>query len=172
MRNYIYELVLVEDEIIVTEDLKEPPLLRTCKQIRKQAGPIWYMENTFTAEIYDCDAKLTNDFEVWLGEGAGEFDQMRGDVALQIDTSGCEPHWQNLRRWCERIHGDYDVMSLSADSDATHMANVISTAHHIARSLREQDWLECYFPLHALRMLAGNVDPRWLIDHDGEDFWD
>lgn len=171
MRDYIYDLALVEEEIIITKEVKEPPLLWTCSTIRDEALAIWYEENTFTAEVYDCDAKLANDFEEWVGQRVGDFHRARCDITVQFDVNDCEPHWQNLRRWCKRIHGDYDVVSLFPYSDATHTAAVISAAHQIAKSQREQDWLECYDPLYGLRALAGIVDPRWLVDHDGGKFW-
>ena len=55
LRNRIYEFVLVEDEPIVLFDWNlrctdyrwQPKLLRTCKTIRSEAGPIFYGQNTF-----------------------------------------------------------------------------------------------------------------------------
>lgn len=73
LRNYIYELALVEPYTMdleaedvagrIAEVVLQPDLTRTCKQIRQEALPIFYGRNTF--EIYVCSD--------WPGEHAEPF---------------------------------------------------------------------------------------------------
>ena len=60
-RNSVYELVLRDDQTIqVDQDLVEPGLFATCSQIRHEATSIWYRDNSFDANVYDCDAAVLN----------------------------------------------------------------------------------------------------------------
>ena len=74
MRNRIYRSALIEPQnILIREDKDtlhhrhprplqmkppqtEPPLLSTCRQIRKEALDIYYQENTFSIHIESCEA--------------------------------------------------------------------------------------------------------------------
>ncbi len=54
IKNMIYEMVVIEDEIKVTEDTgwvalpqQEPAMLKVCQQIRDEATPVFYGANIF-----------------------------------------------------------------------------------------------------------------------------
>ncbi|KAK3710461.1 hypothetical protein LTR37_010304 [Vermiconidia calcicola] len=76
LRTLIYQFALTEDgEIAITRHLKQPPLLRTCRQVRNEALQLWYTSNTFYIDVSDCDdtelyafeQHLRNiDVDVWL----------------------------------------------------------------------------------------------------------
>lgn len=67
LRNYIYELVLIETQPIevnwgYSNLWIAPPLLQTCRQARSEAAPIYYSGSTFTIMHVNTQTKL----EAWL----------------------------------------------------------------------------------------------------------
>jgi len=61
LRNAVWEYVLVEDgEIRITPDLKQPPLLLACRQVRGETLKLWYLGYYFDVNIYNLDAGLIN----------------------------------------------------------------------------------------------------------------
>jgi len=55
LRNHIYRLVLLEsiDVYVDRSNYKQPPLLRTCRKMRKEALQIFYKENRFMVAVRD-----------------------------------------------------------------------------------------------------------------------
>lgn len=59
LRNKIYRLHLAVDRIIVKKNqFTEPPLLSACRRIRKEAAPIFYLENKWTIDCPDWEYEL------------------------------------------------------------------------------------------------------------------
>ena len=94
MRNMIYKFALVEDKgslIDITPDLKPPGLLSVCRQMREECLQIWYRQNTFIIQMYDCDASLKMAFEKHLARlGLNK-------LFLWQSVSGI--NWMNLMDW-------------------------------------------------------------------------
>ncbi|KAK5715899.1 hypothetical protein LTR15_009724 [Elasticomyces elasticus] len=64
LRNAIYELVLPQDIIIeVDQNMRAPPLLQVCREVRIETVPMWYLGNTFQHTIKHCNGEL---FEKWV----------------------------------------------------------------------------------------------------------
>jgi hypothetical protein len=88
LRNRIYREVLVpEPYIYLSQDDygPQPPLLRTCTQIRTEAMGIYYLENNFRAYIFEFDLRK-------LLQHAHRYFQ---DMNLFFRL-GDQPHWSNL----------------------------------------------------------------------------
>lgn len=67
LRNHIYDLALVDaGRIEVNRNLSThwnpPPLLQACRQLRNEASPVYYGNNTFTIEHWNALKAL----ETWL----------------------------------------------------------------------------------------------------------
>lgn len=104
IRNHIYELVLVsESPIKATEHPRDaiPPLLQVCRQVRSEALPIFYSQNTFLHVVTDAN---TAHLCLWLSS---------------IGPQSCR-HLTNLAVCCEGIirsfghAADIDVVVLQA----------------------------------------------------------
>jgi hypothetical protein len=97
LRNRIYRYALVQhDRIIIDKNdgngCMQPGILRVCRQLRQEITKIYYEENTFRLNIYDCRLEPQPKHWIWK---TGE--------QLWMSSSG-EPMWSNLIEWMRRIH--------------------------------------------------------------------
>ncbi|KAK5132163.1 hypothetical protein LTR08_000320 [Meristemomyces frigidus] len=93
IRNTIYDFALIDADFLhVTRDLKPPPLLATCAQIRRETLKTWYTRNNFVITIRDFDARV---LLLWRFHcetlGISRF-------LTAISFSG-EPDWRLMRMW-------------------------------------------------------------------------
>ena len=101
IRNVIYELALQSNEtILVDRELKLPPLLATCTQIRDEACSIWYRDNQFRAEVNNCDAAALNKWSQHCCT-VGQRDYF--DVPIFLEGL---IYWSNLLDWCRAVWKD------------------------------------------------------------------
>jgi hypothetical protein len=101
IRNAIYELALQSEEtIVVDRELRLPPLLATCTQIRDEACSIWYRDNQFRAEVNNCDASALNKWSQHCCT-VGQRDYFGVTIFLEGQI-----YWNNLLDWCHAIWKD------------------------------------------------------------------
>jgi hypothetical protein len=70
MRNMIYQWSLVHQTWNWAVDIsteQQPPLLRTCTQIRNEALKIYYYWNIFSFTTLSTDAQALQPITAWLG---------------------------------------------------------------------------------------------------------
>lgn len=95
IRNEIYRLVLLEDQVTVNDTSHTTPaLLSTCRQLRKEASPIFQQENKFVLDVDSFQMGLT--LHHWLRHGnpsAGFSFEFRGKM-----------NWSNLKLWLQKYH--------------------------------------------------------------------
>lgn len=102
LRNRIYRAALLEDHIDVTNaSFTEPGLLRTCKLIRHEAGPIFYTENTFEIEVRDYDSAAIVKWTKKEKNVAKEFKVE--EMSARVSKGPQTPHWQNLVTAADRL---------------------------------------------------------------------
>lgn len=103
LRNLIYRSVLVQnrDIDVRSQGFDVPPLLSTCKKIRKEARSIFYYENTFAVEVYDFDTIIFHHFMRSLKERSSGFHEQPSAV---LNPRSTRPHWPNMLRWLELDH--------------------------------------------------------------------
>jgi len=127
LRNQIYRYALVSSENIIIDDMdhEEPPLLRTCRQLRKGANGIYRLQNRFTVMIRELQ------FEMPIGHWA----QWKIPLErIQIGLSGAAK-WSNLERWLELFHRRSTYIALSK-GQAVSKYQVIARTFGIAHALR------------------------------------
>ncbi|KAK3710459.1 hypothetical protein LTR37_010302 [Vermiconidia calcicola] len=156
LRTSIYEWCLVEDIIPVTEQLKPPPLLHTCRQIRREALETWYLSNEFEFDIIDCDRTLFVKFHTYLDTLGLRTDSR---TMLSLRCKGVD--WSNLVKWCHGICDNDDgyIHWLTIENPLT---EVLDAAMKIAKKSRGLPWTDCEAMLTSLRRVAGRADERWL----------
>lgn len=118
----IYRLVLVQEDILLVSPRQtpplDPPLLRTCRQIRLEARRIFYNENSMIFDVVNLDiSKLVR----WLDLSPAHDDLCRATTIRFFRTPGSQradgsiiSTWNNLLAWvklycqhrCRRIVDD------------------------------------------------------------------
>ncbi|KAI5367235.1 hypothetical protein Slin15195_G023630 [Septoria linicola] len=172
LRNRIYRFVLVvdgsvpaterdwEDAIEITQVLRIPALLSTCKQIRKEAAGIWLFENCLSICIDNCDSTLLSRF---CALRLSLLPAHKGSNVNIYELSG-GLDWPNLMRWCRKIHarelGHLNLMP----SESPNAWDVVVTATIITVMSRGRYWTRCEAALASYRKVAGMTDARWLQD--------
>lgn len=105
IRNQIFTYAVVQEEwvIIREDDCSKPTLLETCRQLRKEAEPIFYKHNTFAVRITNCKIRPQPEHWFWLrDEGKGSQVKLLGNL-----------DWTNLKEWL-RLYWEGKVGSLRA----------------------------------------------------------
>ena len=168
LRSVIYDFALVStDAVDVAPLLVVPPLLLTCRQIRREAMPTYTEKNYFRTHIRSCDVQITNNFfKHWRSLGG------KNGLAIRIQLHG-QLHWANLVAWGKTIwaEGDFTRLNQSLIHDAESRARadfltVVGTVCELAGKTREdgKGWEEVTKALVMNRKLAGRIDARWLED--------
>jgi len=110
LRNTIYRLALVSEDPIELEDADippmDPPLLKTCRQIRSEARGIFYKENKVIFLVEDWDISR---IVKWLDLSSAHHD-LCVNTKPQMSVTGKNPEWferfENMLLW---IHFYYAV---------------------------------------------------------------
>ncbi|EGP82872.1 uncharacterized protein MYCGRDRAFT_96972 [Zymoseptoria tritici IPO323] len=110
LRNTIVGYVLTEDEPI-TVDAKlgftEPGLLLTCKQLRTEAAPVFYANNTFLLDQQDHDSDM---LVLWKKKTKAVQQQWKVKPQIVDICAHQTPSWPNVRVWLERLYtGEVDI---------------------------------------------------------------
>lgn len=102
LRNRIYRAALLEDHIDVENAcFAEPGLLRTCKMIRHETGPIFYAENMFEIEVRDYDSAAIVKWTKKEKRVAKEFKVE--EMSARVSRGPQTPHWKNLVTAADRL---------------------------------------------------------------------
>ena len=96
LRNQIYRYAVVEQDWVHLNDhnSSEAAVLQTCRQIRSEAGPIYYGENVFAVTLTDYKVRPQPAHWVWDVDRAKTF-KLRNEGSLD---------WENLKEWFRLYH--------------------------------------------------------------------
>ncbi|KAK5117160.1 hypothetical protein LTR85_008928 [Meristemomyces frigidus] len=147
LQNEIYRLLLVEaHSISVNANNKDqPPLLRTCKEIRKDALPISYEENTMAVEV--ADLRIDMPSHHWISTCCSHKPDASGP---RLKVTSDVPRWKNLLLWLKRFHAR-EVPGVphprlqaneSRDTAEPNRVEVIASAFGIVGCLMHLPWEE------------------------------
>lgn len=129
-------LINIED-CIFDHDMEgpwEPALLRTCSQIRREAGPVYYLAQDFVMHTHHYDALEAILFASEARACIGKLWQkvkVSHDVQLyngkspckQCTTMGKGDHWSALLKWLEAYyHGEVHAIQPDLNTKGTDMA--------------------------------------------------
>jgi len=130
LRNMIWREVLIVDQFCVEIDAdkpRQPALLQTCTQIRSEATPIYYLENTFFLPMqgYNSTPGLK-----WLRASPFHATRRVLEVVFYREVGG--ERWDDLLVWLHRTHLGLvppftaDTCNIiGADDDAEEMFNLL-----------------------------------------------
>ncbi len=177
LRLKIYEYTLSTSTTIeITQDIRKPALLHTCRLIRHEALEIWYAHNTFQLTVTDCDGSLFRAFFEMMKRdhiniqdptsrkaAAASATRPASKPFLGIPTKFTGKSWPNLLAWCEIAWKENCCYVLEYDGRASSTFTVVHSALDLAqRCSGTMRWEQCLGLLDALRRVAGKVDRKWL----------
>lgn len=103
---YFYAVAKAYDITLDRHNCLQPPLLRTCHQIREEASAVFYKENYFRVELLNCKFEPQPDHWYWTAP----FDKDVTDRGLCV--------WSNLKEWM-RLDHECRVQHLDLDFEET-----------------------------------------------------
>ena len=158
LRNAIYEYTYVRKKPInVIPRLKQPALLRACRQTRKESLKLWCYSNKFALRTHNCDTSLLIKFESHLKATGVD------DAEILMALYGKD--WSKLMVWCKAIweQGTRGMNDAERSEDYDAEEAVIRAAHRIAMKADfEDDWARCEEELAELRFVVSRFDGAWL----------
>ncbi|KAK5678505.1 hypothetical protein LTS10_008949 [Elasticomyces elasticus] len=155
LREIIYAHALQEDgEIAVTKSLKQPGLLRTCTQLRRETKGMWYHLNKFSVDIGRLDAILVHAWSRHLYF----INVRRGALSTRISRS---PAWTNLMARARLVWSMECPFAQETYEDMTPTESVIAAMHEIAEDHMGRSWEKCELALE--KLCAYMAGPRRLV---------
>ena len=164
LRNRIYQFTVVYKDagsiLINSNVFPEPGLILTCKKLREEALPIYYLDNTFTVDVGDWDSTplLAMQLKGRLFHKLGA-----GDMFNIIGTF--QPDWHNLHLWVYRVrlYGEimvppklYDGSSLTAIT-----LRVVENLLKLVLELQDLPWSRVGRLVSENRRTLVAIDRRW-----------
>lgn len=136
LRTMIYEHALHEESgIQITNALKLPPLLSTCRQIFNECASIWFYSNDLEVDVVDCDAALYEAFRLLaLRHGA-----YRVEITIMFSFPWNQPCWRNLKDCCHQYWERKDTRLMVNEDDDTSDLRVVTSAFEIVAAAVEED---------------------------------
>lgn len=138
-------------------------------QVRREAGPIFYVENRSAFNVSEYDAEALCKFHVTFGRVVSEFDVWHIQYSY---WSNLRPSWTNLFEWCRAAHGKRTTFVIETGGTAITSADpldpktaplrVAAAMFAIVEKLREQSWEEVEEMLLAYRDILGSMDRGWM----------
>lgn len=113
LRNRIYKSAVLrnggEPELITKENFAQPALLRTCHQIRLEAGPVFYLINNFMFRLPKFDTSLwrahrTQAVKMLQAAGVTEVDETLDNKYWRTLFASDALHWKNVVKYLEWVH--------------------------------------------------------------------
>lgn len=162
LRNRIYRFALIKPKTIDIDQSKwpthQPALLKTCKQIRREALGVFYFENKFCARIYDWDPVVKDRFSRLMVAYNTKCPQ------LSHSFKG-SPNWTNLLEWLRAVHeGRISGISDCVGRARTSERKLVGILFLIARRTRvNMPWPEVVRLLEAHREVLGQLNAMWLL---------
>ena len=170
LRNKIYRETFVQDRSIkvTTTGVPEPPLLATCKQIRREGMDVFYGDNRFRISLPHYDSTICM---LWLKKVR----KMRevGDIHVSPACYGGQGpginhrEWENLIVWLKRYHEKTVRMRFNPPTQIPPGvlldAVVIGGMFNILGSMEEKPWSEVESVLNEQRNILTRIDAGWSV---------
>jgi hypothetical protein len=165
LKNRIYFYALVRPDNIEITALNwpnhQPPLLKTCKQIRHEALSIFYNENRISANIDDWNPEVKNAcHDLWA------YHDLKSGQFSHYFTG--KPHWQNLLAWLKAFFlRDMKGISDVVNKDRALERKTVGMMFLMAVKAKENRmlWKDLKEMLEGQRGLLNKGDRRWEVEN-------
>lgn len=162
LRNRIYRFALVQPKTIDLDETKwhthQPAVLKTCKQIRREALGLFYFENKFCATIHDWDPSVKDKFSRLMTKYNTKSPQL-------CHWFSGDPNWSNLLEWLRAVHeARIGGIGDCVGKERSQARKIVGILFMIARRTRAKlSWPEVVRLLEAHREVLGQIDVKWLL---------
>ncbi|KAK3714224.1 hypothetical protein LTR37_008026 [Vermiconidia calcicola] len=165
LRDLIHAYTLVVDDIvaITASGIREPPLLLACRQIRQEAGKLFYGENEFLFCMLDCDSDIVVQGESWARAVEEEYGCLLR-LRAGIPATNAPSDWKKLLEWIRRyregtVNLKFVPPSMMPQGTPTCML-VIGGLFKIAE-MEEQSWASVEGVLEEQHQILARLDSTW-----------
>lgn len=168
LRNTIYRFALVSDANIDIHfpHFDESSLLMVCKQIRREASPIFYLENNFYLLVHNYDStaclKWKEKIDVLVH---------RQEIPSALNYIGgstrSAPSWRNLQEWLRRIHDGTVLFSINPPTQTASQDVVdlmLGGMFSMVVRMQSLPWVDVAKELQEQRVILAKLDPCWNQD--------
>jgi len=172
LRNRIWSyLVIVETTFTITNQvLLVPGILRTCRQIRKEALGMFLELSTFRVGVDDCDRAWTDDC---LSTGLKPVIRSARAVGI-VDVKDIKikqicyrwviygtPNWANLLRWMKTWHANGKTGFGDGTEEDSPFFKVIVAATKTIAGMKGKQWSEVEAVLEGWHVVLTAMDSEW-----------
>lgn len=194
IRNRIYRFVFADSPFpvvfVTSAGLQEPKLLTTCKevskhasgppipaadsqpsQVRKEAGPIFWVETVHTLVVDDFDGTSTCRFTNKSRAPCREFGLRESDLKHQF-VGITRPNWANLMDWAWRFHSSQtrvaweaneNFMVFSPPATLQKVMCIASTMFQTTHAMRDKPWAMVERLLLGYRRILKGAQEGWMV---------
>lgn len=172
LRNMIYRQALIGPQPLMTDTIafQEPPLLLTCKEIRSEAAPLFFAENTFrvSTDEYKITAYLKWRQVVMAAEKRKE--ACTAATLKHTETEGSDSaNWTNLVEWLRAVHNGtiHVVIFKPSKLQEIHGLGIdvvtVGMIFRVVGNMKSKAWHKVERLLKEFRVVLTMHDPRWNI---------
>lgn len=163
LRNHIWEYAVIDSNVIAIDDgWHEPGLLLACKQIRNEARPFFYCQNSFTAH----PTEYNSDIYIPVTKRYRELQKSCGIrlpyTSAAVVTLG--PNWSNVLEWLRRFHAREVNQIVLPPTRAPGMPldmKVVGTMFESLDYMKSTPWVEVAQVMEEHHQLLVAIDRRW-----------
>ncbi|KAK3617718.1 hypothetical protein LTR56_025095 [Elasticomyces elasticus] len=159
LRNRIWEYVLVSPKkIVINKDTwKQPPLVRTCKQTRTEAGPMYYRQNKFAMIHTDLDFPANVNF----CKAAKSLVQIMKHVEMTyFGGPAGQANWESLLKGAKAVHAGL-IRQVGPNAQVMGMHAAAIGALRMAHALRGAKWEEVKKSLEEYKEAVARSGVAW-----------
>ena len=163
LRNRIYCYAVVSDTSVPVgaNSFSEPALLATSKQIRDEASPVFYAENSFNVDMSDYETTL---YLLFRRKQIAIF--KRYGVKTKCHPTGTwRPNWQNLHTWLRLLHVGLIFKNVAVRPSSNPAMNILdktwNSLFETVESLRDLPWSRVEDIVEQHHMILVAIDPSW-----------
>lgn len=162
LRNRIYRLAIIEPDSIIIDRTSwashQPALLKTCKQIRVEALPLFYVESKISADIHH-----------WNPVAKDRVNRLMMSYNIKSPHvyyyfSGL-PNWTNLLAWLKAVYEERaeGIATCVGEQKPLHRKTIGVMFLMVSKARGNIPWSDLVELLDAQRELLGVNDPQWLV---------
>jgi hypothetical protein len=161
LRNRIYRFAIIGHRALEIDAARwsthQPPLLKTCKQVRHEALRLFYIENKISTDIHDWNPIVKYNFQQLMLAH-----KVRPANLHHYFSGG--PNWGNLMNWLKAVHeGRIGAISDAVGKQRPMERKIVGVMFRVVRKATGvSTWMQVEDLLVAHRELLGMTDDRWL----------